>query len=842
MSAPLDNDSVRRSNARQQQASDPSRSSWVSAHAGSGKTTVLTRRVIRLLTRGVSPARILCLTFTRAAAAEMAQRVFRVLSDWTELDDDALAARLVDIGEAPEQGNGEAQLRAARRLFAAAIDTPGGLKIQTLHAFCERLLHAFPFEAEVAANFRVLEDVDGARLLQAAIERTLGAARQDGALGAAFAEVAERLSGERLQSAVKALIGQRHALAAFDARDDFAQALRKQLRLAPGATLASVQSELLGGAGGSATRRRWIEALQAGLKTDRALADTFAAVDIQGGDAASACALYISAFIKDDGEPRARVGTNSVPVATREEMAREQQRVVALCGVLSDVEVAERSGALFAVAKAVEREYVRAKAREGALDFDDLTAHARALLEKDEAGWVLYKLDGAIDHILVDEAQDTSLDQWKIIEALSKDWLSGAGRGGARSLFAVGDEKQSIFSFNGARPELLDANRRAFERRHARVERAFHSVELDVSFRSAPIVLEAVDLVIGQLPVLNRLVGAPADGEAIKPPEHRSAHDAPGGRVDVWPALPWTKPIRPSDWAAAATPAPTPAVVLARRIARLIKTWLRPDSSERISREPRPIRAGDIMILVRKRAGFFEAINRALKLEGVPTAGSDRIALNLSVAPMDLVALGRALLTPEDDLNLAVALKSPLFGFDDDDLIAFAPGRESALRDALAASTREKLRAAAAKLDVWQQRLREDAPFEFFTWLLGDQGGRRAFVARLGVEAHDALDEFLALALAEEARTGPALQTLLDAVESSAESIKRDLDAAGDFVRVMNPCTPRRALKRPSFSCPTPWPKRMIACGRAIRQNYCSRRPRTRSSRRSFSGRGPRLR
>ena len=790
MSRPAnDNDSVRRSVARQRAASDPSRSSWVSAHAGSGKTTVLAQRVIRLLTRGVPPSRILCLTFTRAAAAEMAQRVFRQLSAWTELDDEELAAQLGDIGEAPGDGSSEAQLRAARRLFAAAIDTPGGLKIQTLHAFCERLLHAFPFEADVAANFRVLEDFDSARLLRAAMERTFGAARADAALGAAFVDVAESLSGERLQSAVKALIGQRHALAAFDARDDFTGALRKALGLPPGITPQAIQAEILGAAEGLRARRRWIETLRTGSKTDQKIAEGLFVADAAGADLARACAAYIDVFINDEGKLRVRadlvVGTKSVPAATREELTKERDRVKALCDVLSDIDVVERSGALFAVAKAAWREYVGAKAREGALDFDDLTAHARALLERDDAGWVLYKLDGKIDHILVDEAQDTSLDQWKIIEALSKDWLSGEGRGGARSLFAVGDEKQSIFSFNGARPELLDANRRLFETRHRRVERAFRSVELDVSFRSAPIVLEAVDLVIGQLPVLHRLVGEPADGEAIKAPEHRSAHETPVGRVELWPTIPYEKPVRPEDWAGAATPKPTPAVVLARRIAKLIEGWLRSDSPERIGYDRRPIRAGDIMILVRKRAGFFDAINRALKLAGVPTAGADRIALNLSVAPMDLVALGRALLTPEDDLNLAVALKSPLFGFDDNDLIVLAPNRDGSLRSALTASANAKAIEAAAKLDAWSRKAREDAPFDFFTWLLGDQGKRRAFVERLGPEAHDALDEFLAFALAEEAQAAPALQTFLDAVESNAESIKRDLDAAGDLVRVM---------------------------------------------------------
>src|SRR5215472_2456829 len=139
----------------QVEASDPAVSAWVTANAGSGKTHVLAQRVIRLLLDGVDPAKILCITFTKAAAANMANRVFDELRGWTALDDAALAAAIRRIsGIEPEPG----RCALARRLFATALETPGGLKVQTIHAFCARLLHQFPFEANVAARFEVLDE------------------------------------------------------------------------------------------------------------------------------------------------------------------------------------------------------------------------------------------------------------------------------------------------------------------------------------------------------------------------------------------------------------------------------------------------------------------------------------------------------------------------------------------------------------------------------------------------------------------------------------------------------------------------------------------------------------
>jgi len=767
-------------------ASDPTRSSWVSAHAGSGKTTVLAQRVIRLLLRGVPPGRILCLTYTRVAAANMAQKALDQMSAWTRLDDARLAAELRTL-----EGDGDAapidagHLRAARRLFAAAIDTPGGLKIQTLHAFCERLLHAFPFEAEVPANFTVLEEADASLLLEESLERALGGAWRDPELGEAIARLSAETSGARIATAARALVSERAVLASHPDVRSFEQEARAQFGLGASRDKAAIFADLFGGPEGAARRRAWRAALGEGGANDQKAAAKLGDAEAAMADLSAAAEKLFAVFLSE-GRPRKKVATSKIDAVVALALQDEAERVKILRDELSDVATIARSVALFRLAKAVAESYRRTKERDGALDFADLTSFARKLLERESAAWVLYKLDSGIDHILVDEAQDTSADQWKIVEALSKDWLSGAGRGGHRTLFAVGDEKQSIFSFNGARPELLDANRRFYERRHEGAERPFKPVSLDISFRSAPIVLEAVDRVIGQLPVWLNLIDAGDNAEAFPAPVHTPAKRDPAGRVELWPVLTHAKAKAPLDWlereGGAGESGP---VALARRIAKVVAGWLSPGSKERIGAPPRPIRPGDILILVRKRGALFEAINRAMKLAGVATAGADRIELQNSVAPNDLAALGRALLTPDDDLNLAIALKSPLFGFDDDDLIALAPARSGTLLDALSTSINPRHRAAAQTLERWTARAAMSAPFEFYAWVLGEEGARRDFLARLGPEANDAIDEFLALAIEMEARGAPALQNFLDAVQSSGGSIKRDLEEAGDLLRVM---------------------------------------------------------
>lgn len=778
---------------RQRAASDPAQSAWVAAHAGSGKTHVLSQRVVRLLLAGAPPSRILCLTYTKAAAANMAARIFDILAGWALLDDEALTAAILATG-APQPSR--AELVFARRLFARTVETPGGLKIQTIHAFCERILHLFPFEANVAASFRVLDDLERAELLERARRQTLARAVLDeGELRAALETVSRLCSGGGFDELIAELLGHRAAHRNLSS-GDYAELLRERLGLRESETLEAVEREIIEG---GIAPRDWpgiAQALRGGGANDGKLGAqlTIAAGLIGALPQHTACAdEYLAVFFKKDGEPRGLGKQKIISAALQKQqpallarLEEERDRLVALVEKRKAAAALDRSMALARIGDAILSAYERMKSNRGLFDFDDLIERTRRLFQSSSPSWVLYKLDSRIDHILVDEAQDTSAAQWDILAALADEFCAGAGATRRiRTFFAVGDEKQSIFSFQGAAPEKFDAMRRDFARRFRDAELGFETVRLTRSFRSSPQVLGAVDIVFS---VEENRRGLAADRDEPAPLHEAWKTDVPG-LVEIWEPEASAGAETPPDWRLPLdyVNEAGPPARLARKIARKVKALLAPQNGECVEDRGamRPVRPGDVMILVRKRDAFFEGVIRALKAEAIPVAGADRLDLSGHIAVMDLVALGRVALLREDDLTLATLLKSPLFGFTDDDLIALAPKREGALIDALAASPEPAHREAAARVDAWAHEARTRAPFDFYSHILSAGGGRERLVGRLGQEANDAIDEFLRLALSFEREQAQGLAGFLASVESLQLSVKRDMEAAGDAVRVM---------------------------------------------------------
>jgi ATP-dependent helicase/nuclease subunit A len=776
---------------RQTRASNPKTSAWVSANAGSGKTHVLTQRVLRLLLDGTPPAQILCLAYTKAAAANMADRVFSKLALWTSLSDGALAKAIVESGaDAP----GPSDLIFARQLFARTIESPGGLKIQTLHAFAERLLRLFPFEANVPAHFKVLDESDSKRLLLEARDAALvefGASSES----AAALDLVARESGPTIFDALLTqALGCAEIFRAHDNALSYADALRAALGLASGVTITSVEAEMFGGDIGRIRRERWAQGLEAGKKHDQNIAANLRLADQDGARQARVQAL-LDAFFKDGGDGGPRGGEDG-PVATKDlakenpgledDLRREQDRLLPLRQRRRAALALERSAALFVVARLILGTFARMKAERGALDFNDQIARALALVTRSSAAWVLHKLDYGLDHLLLDEAQDASQPQWGILGTLSAEFFTGDGaRPKNRTVFAVGDEKQSIFAFQGAAPEMFAEMKRAFAKRHGDAERPFADVPLTFSFRSSQTILDAVDMTF-RTELAWR--GVAAAGEP--PPKHDAIRSHLKGVVELWPPIAPIPSPDPEDWRVLEQPAEDdPPVVLAKRIAEVIRGWLRPTSPERVvdpaSGEIRRIRESDVMILVRSRNAFFEAMIRALKAADVNTAGADRLKLKDHIAVMDLIAVGRAALLPDDDLTLACALKSPLIGFDDDALMNIAARRSGSLAEALAATDEAVAVEAARRLAGWRARAKALSPFAFYALLLGQDGGRRALIGRLGPEAADPIDEFLALALAHERREAPSLHNFLAQVETIDVEIRRDMEVDTEGVRVL---------------------------------------------------------
>jgi ATP-dependent helicase/nuclease subunit A len=783
--------------AVQRRASDPGASVWVGASAGSGKTKVLTDRVLRLLLSGTPPHKLLCLTFTKAAAAEMANRVNRSLSDWATATDADLREKLAALTGTPTD---DAKVAAARRLFAQVLDVAGGLKIQTIHSFCESLLGRFPIEAGVPPHFQVMDERSAAELLLAARDDALAAAFVDAESRDALATLTAHLQEDRFSELLHALLTQRGRLRWLIGEDGLAasaaDSVYAALGAAPGITPDDIVAEACrDGAFDAGGLKAAAAALLAGTKVYRPRGDLLAGWLAEETPArARRFDDYVRVFLTGKLEVYASLLDKSAAArhpAAVPVLEREAVRLLAVLERRRTAVTAQATAALLHLGGAILRDFAQAKALRVQFDYDDLIYKARDLLHGERDGlaaWVLFKLDGGLDHVLIDEAQDTNPEQWQVVAALADEFFSGEGaRDVDRTIFAVGDVKQSIFSFQRAEPAAFRAYRAFFEARTKDAAKGWETVDLDISFRSAPSVLAAVDAVFASGPARKGVV---APDEALR---HTPFRAGQAGLVEVWP------PVGPEDAADAEWQPPTrrrdrlaPELRLAKLIAAKLSGWIGRDV---LPSHGRTVRAGDVMILLRRRSGFMEMLVRELKSAGIPVAGVDRMALTEQLAVMDLTALARFLLLPEDDLTLAIVLKGPFVGFDDDDLFVLCHDRGGAsVWQRLAQLSLANAR--YARVHAWLSELLAGAdrqpPFELFARLLGGATagpaatGWQALLSRLGPEAEDPVDELLSLALAYERSHAPSLQGFLHWLDAGSAEIKRDLEQAGrDEVRVM---------------------------------------------------------
>ncbi|QXT40162.1 double-strand break repair helicase AddA [Gymnodinialimonas ceratoperidinii] len=762
----------------QTRAADPGTSTWLGANAGSGKTRVLTDRVARLLLDGVPPERILCLTYTKAAAMEMQNRLFSRLGDWAMQDDTKLAGMLAAIGVSEGRLSADL-LDDARTLFARAIEAPGGLKIQTIHSFCASVLRRFPLEARVSPAFTEIDERVQSRLIADLLDEM--AETPEGR--AALDLVAPHLSGdEGAMQLARAVAGRAEALippADWETICDFADidpgltesAVCASVILGDEADLAAaVIPHLEAGSRSTGTAHRALTTVQWDAPQMRDLA-TLEGAFLFGATTKAPFAPKIDKI--GNAKTRAAIGDAMEPLnALMERIAEARPH---RCGLMT----ARRIHALHTFAEQFLPLYARAKEARGWLDFDDLIDKTRNLLSNSKvAQWVLYRLDGGIDHILVDEAQDTAPRQWEIVQRLAEDFAAGEGarEDVRRTIFVVGDQKQSIYSFQGADPAEFGRMRDHFEARLKEIGAPFQDAALIHSFRSAAPILALVDSVAAGL-------GAPGLGSLI---EHRSFFETKSGRVDLWPAIEQTKSGEkpawddPQDLVSEDHHSSVLAQTLAARIGDMIDT---PPMIE-VDGKMRPVEAGDILILVRSRSPLFHKIIGELKRAGLPVAGVDRSQLTSPLAVKDLMALCRFLATPEDDLSLACVLRSPLCGLSEAALYDLAHDRKGFLWSALRERAAEFPETHAMLTD-----LRDNAeflkPYDLLERALIRHDGRRRLIARLGPEAEDAVDAMLAQALAYEATEVPSLTGFVGWLDSGDVQVKRDLSQATGQIRVM---------------------------------------------------------
>ncbi len=794
-------------NALQNRASNPAKSVWVGASAGSGKTKVLTDRILRLLLpdqqnlNACAPHKILALTFTKAAASEMALRINNYLSNWAVMSLEGEEGLIENLKQLLGYNPTQDQIEAARKLFAEVVDTPGGLKIMTIHSFCQSILGRFPLEAVLTPGFKALEEAQATQFLKQAQRAVFKQAEEEKAspLANAIHNLVLSQNEEQFFNLLKNVISERKQLQKI-LKENFGTvglytALCTHLKVPAGKTNEDVLYEACSSdnfnesglwaackslAEGTEKTdqprgiqiQNWLE------KNQRLRADNFE--------------IYKQLYLTKAGTIQKSLATATIKKQYADEvniLQIEAQRVFDLIKTMEAIKIATLTRDLFMVAEAILEEYQRLKAQMSALDFDDLILRTLDLLQGetitmqglDITPWVRYKLDQGIDHMLVDEAQDTNPEQWKIIDILTDDFFEGMEESDPpRTLFVVGDQKQSIFSFQRAAPEKFIEMREWFKQKITSANKPFEDVNFNVSFRSVKSVLTLVDTIF-----LPPEIKSGLGDEEIN---HEAYRYTQAGVVELWPLFenpekieydPWEPPTKIIESSSG-------AAQMAAHIGDTIQKWI--TEQETLASYNRPIEAGDIMILVRSRNKFIDQLVRALKIRNVPVSGVDRMVLSEQLVVQDLCAAANFALLPEDDLNLAGVLKSPFIGWNEEQIFDVCYNRKG---QSLWSVVKEK---SSKPVIQWLENLIYDGgkvrPYEFFSSILqnkcpASKSGLSAIKSRLGDESLDPLDEFLNNTLNFESDNIPTLQNFIQAQLHNESQIKRQMEEAGSAVRIM---------------------------------------------------------
>jgi len=794
-------DIVTRTSQNQAIAATPELSVWASANAGAGKTKVLIDRIARLLLRGSDPAKILAVTYTKAAAAEMQTRLFELLGSWTISPDQDLTSALQKLD--PDLGEIEASFLAnARALFAKALETPGGLKIQTIHGFCQTILQRFPLEAGVPPGFNVLEDA-AAKALQAKVFQEAYAKAPE-----AFLQVARLTSQDDHQKLIlDAMSAAGPDLAADPDFEAVAQALASTLDIDPVRSEDSYRVAAL-----EALDPKELKAaaatLSQGKKSDVDVAEKLmrlASVE----ELEDAWTAWLDLVLTSTGQKRKRLYTKNFETdyAITSLFDEDGRLMGGLSAALENTRAAQtyhRSLALTQAVYTFKRTWTEAKRDIGALDFDDLLVKTSALLRAGEgaAAWVLYKLDTGLAHILIDEAQDTNPQQWDLLEPLFTV-LEQEAKTQPRTRFIVGDEKQSIYSFQGAKPERFLEEKARFEAETAEGADQRRSLTFGLSFRSSQTILNAVDAVwactaLGHAPTLAQTdeTDPPFERKYPFPTPHIAYRTEHAGAVELWPKTvagekapeseAWDHPLNIEREDSSRNR-------LAERIALELKARLKQGFAIPSKEGIRPMTPGDVMILVKKRGPFFHQLIKRLKYHKVPVAGADRIKLVEDPAIQDLIALGRFALLPQDDFNVACVLKGAFCGLINDDAhlfpLAWDRGTQS-LWWRLQHSTDPAHVPVAALLKSVLGRAGHMPPYEFYASILerpclDGKTGWTLLIERMGHEAREPVEAFLGRALSHSQTETPNLHGFLAAIEHEAADVKREMEQGSDGVRVM---------------------------------------------------------
>jgi len=765
--------------SNQQQATSPGTSVWVEASAGTGKTKVLVDRILNLLIHENQAPNILCLTFTRSAATEMEERLMERLLSWSIMSEQALQK---DLQSLTARASNPDQLRAAQQLYDRVINTEFRPQFHTIHSFCETLLRKFPQEAGVDSNFTVLDEHAAKILLQKAKDIVFQSLQvpKSKKLQRDMACISQYTNSDSFSALLDLLVADRRRLEKFmmaNNSNTIPRLIADKLNLSSHASPDSLVNTACANASFDTKGLvSSLHCLETGSKTDQKRAQIIIEwLYASESSRRTLFAKYCTAFLTRDHNPIKRLVSKDILAKTPDilpALENEQSRLRDLTSKIKRAKIVQCTAALLNLTKTILQQFAQEKIKQNCLDYDDLIIKSGIVLTTaNTSSWVLYKVDKTIDHLLIDEAQDTSLEQWEIIQALASEFFSGEGaERPPRTIFAVGDYKQSIYSFQRASPESFNKMREYFHSRANDAAAPWADIGLEVSFRSAAPILEAVDLVFEQA---FAAVATP-DNKTLPPLKHFCWRDQAPGLVELWPVL------KPSgDAKTTVRPLPThvsaqlsPRTQLAQLVARRINTLL----FDRSSSHSDNFQPEDIMVLVRRRGPFVFDLLRELKNLNIPVTGIDRMTLADNIGVMDLISLGHFLLNPDDDLSLAEVLKSPLCNLDDKNLFDLAHPRVGSLWDSLRDldTKSSQLQKARFVLKDMLAKVRHFTPSELYADLLITRNYKKYFVSRLGVECIDPINEFLSKSIEYEATKSSSLEGFIHWLENSNITARRD--------------------------------------------------------------------
>ncbi len=735
----------------QNMASNPSENIWVQANAGTGKTTVLVRRLLRILFRNgefnndIAPG-ILCLTYTNAAAGEMRNRILEQLRQWATADDAELTELLDGISE--NQPATKKDLMYARRVFYMYIDNPDVLKIKTIHSFCEEILHRFPLEAGISPSWSLISGASQTVLLQDAfdtmIRKSFHKMSDTQNTLNAFNRIVD-IKSEYFLDELRDLLLSRYrsffqVKDIYKYREYFIETTQKILNI-NNEQKADFKPDYL------QKIVDFAEDIQKDSKKPTQYIQNIIDLTKQYIDNTINFDKYKSAYLTKDNTIIKNVLKNDFFVEEATRVHNTQQNLL-------NTTIFKDTVALFDLALDFANTYRQIKQERNLLDFEDLILYTQNLFEKpDVMGWVLSQLDISLSHILVDEAQDTSPQQWNILRMLAGDFFTDGNTKNNRSLFVVGDTKQSIYGFQNADPQAFASSRDAIAEQIKNNYRTIHEVALDQSFRSVKQILDTVDFFFDNQEIVQKT--------GFHNNKHKCFRIKDNGFVEIHDTFKCDKTGTEKN--------KLYVNMLADKIKDLVLA----------GRQPK-----DIMILVQKRGTFVDLLSKALKKRGIDIAGNDRVKLPEFSPIKDMLYLTRFCLDQSDDYSLCCLLKSPFYSLKEQDILSLCTIKNNDKNIDIFTVLSTQFPNIYADLTDKIEQSKKLAPYSFFTYVLNKNDARKKFISALGKQVIDPIEEFLTMCLAYERTQPGTLYHFIKWFITGDSEIKRDMDAS-QGVRIM---------------------------------------------------------